>query len=298
MKKIIYSLLGLVMVSSCSLDTTPTDRYLESTFWSNDAQVDAGLTACYQTLRDTYLYGGTATALFNDVVTPNQYMYDNTYGFGVIGQGSHTVTNSEVIRERWGSCYKGIGRCNSFLAQIAKYEMKDAAKKLRIAQAKFLRALYYSILTDYYGAAPIILDAPDPATQSKLPRDPKAKIVEQIVKDLNEASVDLPVSYSSSNDKGRATKGAAYALKARVYLYNSMWGEAAKAAGDVIALNKYAVIDDYRSIFKRDNEGNKEVIFDVQSLNPDFTTNFDLITRQYLTHAPLLDLCKAYENAD
>lgn len=298
MKKIIYSLFGLFLVSSCSLDTTPTDRYLESTFWSNDAQVDAGLTSCYQALRDTYLYGGTATALFNDVVTPNQYMYDNTYGFGVIAQGAHTLTNSDVIKERWGSCYKGIGRCNSFLDKIAKYEMEDADKKLRVAQAKFLRALYYSILTDYYGAAPLILSAPDPATQSKLPRDPKSKIVEQIIKDLNEASADLPPSYSSANDIGRATKGAAYALKARVSLYNSMWEDAAKAARDVVDLNKYAIIDDYRSIFKRDNEGNKEVIFDVQSLNPNFTTNFDLITRQYNTHAPLLDLCKAYDNAD
>ncbi len=128
--KIIYFIVtAAITLSSCSLDTTPTDRFIQDKFWQNESQINAGLAGCYQVLYDSYLYGGTATALFNDVITPNQYMYDNTYGFGVIGKGSHDLANSNVINYRWGSCYKGIGRCNTLLDKVSPFEMDEVKKE-------------------------------------------------------------------------------------------------------------------------------------------------------------------------
>src|SRR5699024_12091520 len=86
-------------------------------------------------------------------------------------------------------------------------------------EAKFLRALYYFKLQTYYGGVPLILDPPS-LEQSDMPRSPRAEIVAQILKDLDEAANVLPESYGES-DQGRATKGAALALKARVLLYEA-----------------------------------------------------------------------------
>lgn len=298
MKNIIIIIGVGLCLNACSLDTIPTDRYVESSFWQTEEQVEAGLTACYNTLRDTYLFGGTASAVFNETITPNAYMYDNTYGFGVIGKGMHTLSNSTVINEKWGSCYKGIGRCNTFLKEIVTFDMSEDLKNQKIAEVKFLRALYYFELTNYYGDAPLILDPPNVDTQKDLPRNAKSEIQTQIVKDLTEAAAVLPDGYSSSGDLGRPTSGAAKALLSRVYLYNSMWNEAEKMAKEVIASGKYSLYPNYRQIFSRDNENNSEVIFDVQFLNPDYKHGMDLIMRQYNTCAPLLDLVKAYEMSD
>lgn len=94
-----------------------------------------------------------------------------------------------------------------------------------VGEAKFLRALFYFDLTNMYGDAPLILDKPDVNTQSFLPRDPKAKIIAQVIQDLKDAFSALP---ATSSQTGRANKWAAKALLARVYLYNEMWEEAEK----------------------------------------------------------------------
>jgi hypothetical protein len=163
------------------------------------------------------------------------------------------------------------------------------------------------MLENYYGGVPLILDAPNLATQADLPRTPREEVVAQILKDLDSAALVLPLKYSKG-DVGRATKGAALALKARVLLYEASplfnssndpnkWKAAADAAKAVIDLpgTGYGLFIDYRALFLPQNENNKEVIFDVQYIFPGLGTSFDLIGKQYNTNAPLLDLAQAYD---
>src|SRR5690606_8329089 len=178
-------------------------------------------------------------------------------------------------------------------------------------EARFLRGLYYFMLENYYGGVPLILEEPDPDTQSDLPRTPREEVVAQIIKDLDRAALVLPeVKYTGGN-VGRATKGAALALKARVLLYEASplfnpsndlnkWKAAADAAKAVMDLTEagYGLFNDYRGLFLPQNENNQEVIFDVQYIFPGLGTSFDLIGKQYNTNAPLLDLAQAYETKD
>ena len=71
-------------------------------------------------------------------------------------------------------------------------------------------------MVDKFGGVPLITEAPNADTQAELPRNSKEEVVDQILKDLDDAAAVLPKSYSGS-DLGRVTKGAALALKARVY---------------------------------------------------------------------------------
>ena len=96
------------------------------------------------------------------------------------------------------------------------------------------------------------------------------------------------------SDPGRATKGAALALKARVLLYQGNWSEAAKAAKDVMDLNEYSLFPDYRGLFQAKNEDNAEVIWDIQYMLPRFGHGLDDAVTVHNNVAPLKELVDDY----
>lgn len=314
MKKYMLILLcasiGLAM-NGCKkslLDTSANDKYVESNFWESQAAVDAALNGCYAVLTYSGLYGGDATPLWEETASPNAYNYSDAMGFNIIAEGRQMSSSSGIIQSRWTHCYAGIGRCNTYLFREGDVAMDEDLRKRMRAEVHFLRALYYYMLENYYGGVPLILDPPDKDTQSDLPRTPREEVVQQILSDLDSAAGVLPDKYTGT-DVGRATKGAALALKARVLLCEASplfntdnskdkWVKAAAAANAVIALAPkagYGLFDNYRALFLPANENNKEVIFDVQYIYPDLGTSFDLIGKQYNTNAPLLSLAEAYE---
>lgn len=300
--------------SSCNkdlLETQPTDKYNEGNFWESEAAVEAALSGCYNPLTADGLFGGDATPLWEETATPNAYNYSNAMGFNLIAEGRQQSSNGGIIAQRWHDSYVGIGRCNSFLANVDRVEMSETTKTRMKGEARFLRGLYYFMLENYYGGVPLVLEKPNPDTQAGLPRTPREEVVAQIIKDLDSAALVLPEKKYTGGNVGRATKGAALALKARVLLYEasplfnpsndlSKWKTAADAAKAVMDLTEagYGLYDDYRGLFLPQNENNQEVIFDVQYIFPGLGTSFDLIGKQYNTNAPLLDLAQAYETKD
>ena len=291
--------LGLLSVGGCResfLEVQPTDRFTQQTFWKTREHAEAALNGTYAALLNNNLYGGNVP-IFWDVLTPNAFIYNNVGGFGNIAQGTHDAANSAVINNLWGACYGGIGRANNLLANIDAIPMDEALKKRFVAEAKFLRALFYHHLVTLYGGVPLVVDATDAESQSGLPRSEPEAVVAQILNDLTEAAPDLPLTYPAS-DRGRATRGAALALKTRVLLYQNRWAEAAAAARAVMDLKTYALFADYRGLFLLENEGNGEVIFDAQFKFPEFAHGFDVNLDQFNGVAPLPDLVNDYYLTD
>jgi hypothetical protein len=302
-----------LLMSGCDtslLDTSPDNKYVESNFWKTEAAANAALTGCYTVLHYAGLFGGTATPLWEEGVSPNAYCYSGgTLGFNSIGDGQQSASTGGIISSRWNDSYQGIGRCNSFIVNVDQItDMDEALRERMKSEAHFLRALYYFELATYYGGVPIVLDPPNRETQSDLPRNTHEEVIQQVLADLSIAEAGLPDKYGAA-DQGRATKGAALALKARVLLYEaspllntsndvSKWTAAANAAKAVIDFAPeagYGLFNDYRGLFLPANENNEEVIFDVQFIFPDEGNSFDLICAQYNTNAPLLGLAEAYE---
>jgi hypothetical protein len=313
MKKLFF-IIGFagMIAAGCNkglLDTSPEDRYTQSNFWVSEEAANAALTACYASLRHEGVWGGASTPLLEETASPNAYNYGNTMAYNVISEGLQSATSGGIISARWNGCYQGIGRCNTFLAKVDEVaEIDDATRSNMKAQALFLRGFYYYMLAAYYGDVPLILDMPDKATQGELPRTAKEEVFQQILTDLDAAAAVLPLKNSAAN-RGRATKGAALAMKARVLLFLASplmnpsndiakWTaarDAAKAVMDMATSAGYGLFADYRALFLPANENNKEVIFDVQFMYPDQGNSFDLIGRQYNSNAPLLDLAQAYD---
>ncbi|MEP7324014.1 MAG: RagB/SusD family nutrient uptake outer membrane protein [Saprospiraceae bacterium] len=171
----------------------------------------------------------------------------------------------------WDELYKGINTCNAIIGRApAVTGVTDATKKLRVAEAKFLRAHYFYILHQQFGGIELRLtEVVGPTKATK--RSSDAEIYAQVIKDCTEAIADLE-NKGQSSDYGRATKASAEALLAKVYLAKA-YGPA-KAADDfqkaadlcTNIINNYGfkLLDDFASVHDENNQVNAEVVYAVQ----------------------------------
>lgn len=293
--KTAFLYLGLIIATlfwaSCNdsfLDVAPSSDFTEDIFWQEEAHALAAINATYAATR------GHIDRLWLSVLTPNSYSDTRMLQ---LQAGTHDSGNEEIFIRRWDRNYAGIGRANNLLGNIDQIEMDEALKDRIKGEARFLRALFYTELGALYGGVPLILDPPNFSEHSDLPRDSKEKVIAQILSDLKFAIEVLPESYSGS-DVGRATKGAALALKARVMLYEGRWEEAAAAAQEVIQLGEYSLFPNYRGLFMPANENNQEVIFDVQFKEPEYTHAVDRWLELQYDIVPLPDLVDSYLMVD
>eukprot|EP00456_Euglypha_rotunda_P005159 TRINITY_DN108763_c0_g1_i1.p2 TRINITY_DN108763_c0_g1~~TRINITY_DN108763_c0_g1_i1.p2 ORF type:complete len:132 (+),score=29.83 TRINITY_DN108763_c0_g1_i1:34-429(+) len=114
----------------------------------------------------------------------------------------------------------------------------DATLKARyLLEAKFIRAYAYFRLVRAFGDVPLRLHVPKDASEYNLPRTAKADVYAAIESDLNDAAAGLPATYSGA-DIGRATKGAALALHAKVAMYQAKWADVKTYTDQVIKIGR------------------------------------------------------------
>lgn len=164
------------------------------------------------------------------------------------------------FQSMWARWYKSIGRATQAIEYTENYGLTDEAYKNRlIGEAKFLRALNYFFLVRGWGD--ISIQSVDLGT-----RAPKAEVYAYIENDLKDAINVLPEkSKYPSKDLGRATKGAAQALLAKVYLYQQKWQEAYDYASTVINSGEYGLEPDYSVLWRESSENGIESIFEFQA---------------------------------
>ena len=178
---------------------------------------------------------------------------------------SSHVSMDEVFRAN----YQGINRCNQALSIIPQLDKADASLKVRLmGEAKFLRAFMYFNLVKCYGGVPIVDRLPNPSSDAdrimQLTRKTKAEVYAFIENDLNEAIAALPPkSAYNSSERGRASKGAAYALLAKVSLYQQKWQAVVTNCN---LLSGYTISPDYATMFRLAGENDNESIFEIQGV--------------------------------
>ncbi len=175
-------------------------------------------------------------------------------------------TDNDAIRFAWSSQYIGIRRANLVLDNIPDIPMDENLKARYLAEAKFLRAWYYSNLVKTFGDVPLILSSN--LDVYDLERTDANLIYDQVIKDLEEAEAVLPLAQSYADaDRGRATKGAAQAYLGKAYLYMKDNVKAEEWFLKLIESEQYELADDYFSIFLRDGENSREHVFQCKFLN-------------------------------
>ena len=172
----------------------------------------------------------------------------------------------------WSGQYRNINYTNQVLDNVPAIVMDEALKARYLAEAKFVRAFSYFRLVRAFGNIPLRLHVPkDPNKDYNLPQTPVAQVYAQIEKDLTEAEAVLPAKYGAA-DLGRATKGAALSLHAKVAMYQKKWGDVLNYTNQVMGLG-YALLPDFEQSFRIANENSSESIFEIQCAlvpgNPD-----------------------------
>lgn len=176
----------------------------------------------------------------------------------------------DYLINTWDELYRGINTCNAIIERAPKATVTDAVKKLRVAEAKFLRAHYYYILFMQWGGVDLRLtETLTPTKDTKRASD--AEMYTAIINDLNDAVANLEAKGHSS-DYGRATKASAEALLAKVYLtkaYSAQkaaddFTKAAALCNNVIKNYGFKLLDDYAQVHDENNQQNSEVVFAVQ----------------------------------
>ncbi len=153
--------------------------------------------------------------------------------------------------------YKAINHANIVIENIENVDADDTYKAEISAEARFLRAINYYYLWDFFGPVPLRKNTLDPV---KLPRASENELLSFIESELTDVAKTLPPRGSESA-YGRATKGAALAFLCKYYLNTKQWQKCVNAANDVIALNYYQLFPSYKDMFKVESEGNKEMIW-------------------------------------
>lgn len=261
-KNIIALIVIFFVLGGCKksyLDRFPESSPNSATFFRTADELVLALNSAYNNLNFTGQFD--VPGLMTLDATTDIFWNRTTNDQQVIGAGLHTPVTG-LVRSVWDNFYSGIGKVNNLLDNMEQAKGVTApALYARIeGEAQFLRAYFYTYLVSLYGDVPLV-DKVLPLSEASVPRTEKAKVVDFILAQLDEAAAKLPVSYTG-NDKGRATKGAALALKARMALYDGRYDVAAKAAKDVMDLGVYSLYPNYRNLFTYAGEGSAETILD------------------------------------
>lgn len=169
------------------------------------------------------------------------------------GANKIILQNAVPSRDFWNTAYKSIYGANSIIEGIAAStsgRLRETARKELTGEAKFVRALAYFYLTNYFGDVPLALTV-DFNQTSSMTRTSQQEVYRQIIDDLKAAVGSLREDYSTGiNERVRPNKWAAATLLARVYLYQGEYADAAALATEVINRNElYALETDLNKSF-------------------------------------------------
>lgn len=258
-----------LMAASCeSLDYNPGNQMSDATFWKTEEHARQAAIGLYSAMKEPWCFGMEFTfEMCGDLA-------DGTSPWADVSRGSSFASNSGGVQNHWQYLYELVHRCNTVIRHVPGMPVSPETIAWVTGEARFLRAMAYFRMLQCWGGVPYYDETCDINKEFATLCNPRISADElrgHIIDDLTEAIASLPVRWEAA-DLGRATRGAAYALRGKVYLFAGMWEEA-KADFDEIVYNRhadygYALHPDYDELFRLYNgRHSDEMIFSIQSLD-------------------------------
>ncbi|MDR0750321.1 MAG: RagB/SusD family nutrient uptake outer membrane protein [Tannerellaceae bacterium] len=273
MKKIVYFVAATFLCLSCEdyLDTNNLTKKDTTSFPLTAEDADQMVTGIYSTL--SMAVSNPQTSYFYAA----ELASDERFGGGgendKLMQAIDKLMNSEpdMFKTFWEARYKGIYRANTALETLDNCDVDNATLNRYKGEVHFLRAFFLHELTEMFGEIPLTLST-EPVN---LPRTEADLVYGQIAFDLKQAISLLPAVRYNTVESGHATKWAAEALMARVFLfYTGFYNKAELPLGnglgensgsvakteviawtdDCIANSGHGLIDDFRRIWAYSNK--------------------------------------------
>lgn len=269
--KIKYIFAGLILsfLASCeSLDYVPGDQLSENTFWKTEEHARQAAVGMYNAMRQPWCFGMEFTFdMCSDIA-------DGTSPWSDVSRGNTFTSASSGVQNHWQYLYELVHRTNTVIRNVKDMPISQETIDRVTGEAKFLRAMAYFRMLNCWGGVPYYdesCDINESFASLDSPRISADELRNKILSDLDDAINLLPVEWKAE-DYGRASKGAAYALRGKVYLFNKEW-EKAKADLEEVVYNRtnnygYVLHDDYNDLFRLYNgRTSHEMIFSIQSLD-------------------------------
>lgn len=260
-------ILTAILVSSCSkfLDKAPLDSVNTSNFWLTEDDAVSAINGAYQPLQWPKLYN------------LRMWTTDIWAGNAIVGAGGGTdgietqdianfvtSTDNAAALDIWRGPAPGILRANLILQNVPGMSIEEDLKNRILGEARFLRASYYFILVRLFGDVPLITIPQTPADNLRPSRSGKTEIYNLIIDDFTEAINLLPARSSySGKDIGRASKGAAAGMLAKVYLTLGQYEKTLALCEQVAGLG-YTLNANYGDNFSPLTKNSPESLFEVQ----------------------------------
>jgi starch-binding outer membrane protein, SusD/RagB family len=262
------------------LDIQPTDRVSEAAILSDSLLFEDYVYARYVGIRLQEKEGdgtnpgfgrGFEYAMWSSLT--DESIYNNDDNTWLVQRGLLAPENTGIAGTIWGRSYRGIRDCNFAITNISKLNISAPHRDKLLGELKFIRAFRYHDLIRNYGGVILMGDniynlTDNLQDESLFKRASLKESIDYVAAQLDEAAALLPLNNDAAWLLGRATKGAALALKSRMLLYaasplyaTGTWQAAATAAQAVIGLNKYSLFTGgYGNLFL--NGDNSEAIFE------------------------------------
>jgi starch-binding outer membrane protein, SusD/RagB family len=263
MKKIVIAaftlFIGSAFLSSCEdrLELQPQQSLSTDLAFADKRSSQGSLIGVYSAVQDLEVFGALPQVI-------SDYQGDNVDFIGSFPTLQeiyqyNTLSDNSSIALIWRDHYVAILAANAVIENVPKVTdptFAEAEKTQVIAEAKFLRAITYFQLVNLFAqpiniggatapGVPLVLD-PFKGEVNFPARATVGEVHAQIKKDLEEAATGLPVTYATADlTRGRATRGAANGMLARLHLYRGEFAEAAAKAQQLIGSNVYSLANNY-----------------------------------------------------
>ncbi len=267
-KNIIGALLMLSFIISCTndlLDTKPLGVATVGDLTTGGFEADAfGL---YGQLRDSGVSNWTRfwfQSIRSDDADKGSSAGDQAQGGADFNEFNYSI-DSGFNNDNWNDHYKVINACNDLIDAIEVSGLTDSGTMVNMAEARMVRAFLYFDLRRDYGEVPIVDEKITEVTDGNNPKSTEAEVDAFIEADLEFASANLPLTWPS-NHVGRATKGFADGLLAKLYLYQENYAASLAKSQEVINSGVYALEPSYKTLFNIEGNNSIESIFEIQQL--------------------------------
>ncbi len=272
MKKNYYiALLAITLFGFCScsdfLDRMPDDELSDGSFWKTPNDAKMFIADVYRQV----LPGSNSGDIDGDINSDNA-VHGIKWAAGDVSRGIY-----DPAAMGWSGDYKAIRACNILLSKIDNIpDYNQVDKEAVMGEARFLRGYIYFGLIQTFGGVPYVDQPVDLKEMGNITRTPVEEVYTKVIEDFDYATAHLPAEWGSS-DYGRATKGAANAMKARAALYFKHYDTASDAAKSLMDSGEYELFDanntgKYANLFWEEQEACKEAILVRQFNAPELTT--------------------------
>ena len=219
------------MTSACeSLDYVPGDQLSGQTFWQTEDHARQAAVGMYAAMKADWCFGMEFTFdMCSDLA-------DGVSPWADIARGSTFASGSAGVQNHWQYLYELVHRANTVIRNVASMPVSATTIERVTGEAKFLRAMAYFRMLNCWGGVPYYdetCDINEEFARLDAPRCTPDELRRHIIDDLTDAIAKLPVKWDDA-DLGRATKGAAYALRGKVCLFAGRWEEAAADFEEIV----------------------------------------------------------------